>query len=253
MRRITYSMITLFLIGLAFNVGAWSKTVQEEFHQTYSISPSCRVELDNINGDVKIQVWDRSEVQVNAIKYGETERDLAQTNIRVDADSDSIAIRTEYPHSIVWSGNNSVNVEYTITVPKNARLDAISLVNGNLEITGVSGTVSAATVNGGLRALDLSGEMKLSTVNGSLNVAFTLLNIPRVSLSSVNGSLELKLPSNVDAKINASTVNGSISNEFGLTVDKGRWVGEDLSGVIGGGRTRIDLGNVNGKISILKN
>ncbi len=238
---------------VALNVSAWSKKVQEELHQKYSFSPNGRVELSNINGDVKIQVWDRSEVQVDAVKYGETEKELAQTTINIDADADNISIKTEYPSSKWWSGNNSASVEYTVTVPRNAQLDEISTVNGNLEISGATGTVNAATVNGELRALDLSGEAKLSTVNGHLEATFTHLNIPSASLSSVNGSLELKLPSNANAKIKASTVNGGISNDFGLSVDRGRWVGEDLNGVIGSGHAQIKLSNVNGKISISKN
>jgi hypothetical protein len=40
----------------------------EEFHQTYALTPDGRVELDNINGDVHISTWDRSEVKVDAVK-----------------------------------------------------------------------------------------------------------------------------------------------------------------------------------------
>ena len=42
--------------------------VREEFHQTYPISATGRVSLENINGDVQIKVWDRAAVQVDAVK-----------------------------------------------------------------------------------------------------------------------------------------------------------------------------------------
>jgi DUF4097 and DUF4098 domain-containing protein YvlB len=146
-----------------------------------------------------------------------------------------------------------VSVDYTVTVPKNVKLDDVDLVNGNLERGSVAGPVKAATVNGTLKATDLSGDTKLSTVNGSLDVMFSSLNSSRVSLSSVNGSMELKLPSSADAKIKASTVNGDITSDFGLTVNKSQFVGQNLRGTIGSGQTPIDLSNVNGKIAILKN
>ncbi|HEY3037594.1 MAG TPA: hypothetical protein VGJ66_02600, partial [Pyrinomonadaceae bacterium] len=40
----------------------------EEFHQTYPLSPTGRVSVANINGDVHINVWDQNSVKVDAVK-----------------------------------------------------------------------------------------------------------------------------------------------------------------------------------------
>jgi len=42
--------------------------VRQEFHQTYPFSATGRVSVENLNGEVKINVWDRNEVQVDAFK-----------------------------------------------------------------------------------------------------------------------------------------------------------------------------------------
>jgi DUF4097 and DUF4098 domain-containing protein YvlB len=251
-KYIYYWISVLFMLAVASNATAWSKKYQEEFHKTYPLSATGQVEVSNVNGDVIIQVWDRNEVQVDAIKYASSKDALEETEIVISSKTDEIRIKTEFPSSKFWGNNHESSVDYTISVPKNADLNDISLVNGNLEINNAGGTVNASTVNGALVAKDLSGETKLSTVNGTMDVDFSQLNVSKVSLSSVNGEVQLKLPSNADAKISASTVNGGISNEFGLEIDKHRWVGADLSGVIGSGHTRIDLNSVNGKIAILK-
>jgi hypothetical protein len=60
----------------------------------------------------------------------------------------------------------------------------------------------------------------------------------------------LLLPSDVDATIKADTVNGNISNEFGLPVRKGKWVGKDLYGKVGDGNVKINLDSVNGGLNI---
>lgn len=252
-RYASFKLAFVILIAVAFQASAWSRKYQEEFHKTYPLSATGRVQLDNLNGDVRIQVWDRNEVQVDAIKYAFSQEALEETEIVVNSKSNEIQIKTDYPDSKWWGNNSNSSVDYTISIPRNAELDDVSLVNGNLEIHSAGGAVTASTVNGTLTAQDLSGETKLSTVNGTLNVAFTELNASKISLSSVNGTVQLKLPSNADANINASTVNGGIANDFGLEVDKHQWVGKDLSGMIGSGKTRIDLSSVNGKISILKN
>ena len=52
------------------------------------------------------------------------------------------------------------------------------------------------------------------------------------------------------ARVNANTVHCRISNDFNLPVNKGRFVGRKLSGLIGDGDGRIELSNVNGAITI---
>src|SRR5258708_30954038 len=42
--------------------------VREEFHQTYPLSANGRVTVENLNGSVRIAVWDRNEVKVDAVK-----------------------------------------------------------------------------------------------------------------------------------------------------------------------------------------
>src|SRR5215217_7441829 len=41
---------------------------REEFHQTYPLSNTGRISLENINGGVQIRIWDRPAIQVDAIK-----------------------------------------------------------------------------------------------------------------------------------------------------------------------------------------
>jgi DUF4097 and DUF4098 domain-containing protein YvlB len=247
------TICALFVLALgahASDRGAFT----EEFHQTYAIAADGRVELDNINGDVHISTWDRNEVKVDAVKYAGTKERLDEAHIEVDAGKSYVAIKTEYPerdHNFNWgSHNNPAGVEYTLTVPRNARLDEIKLINGALEITGVAGEVHASCINGKLEAHNLSGRAELSTINGHLDVTFEQLPGSSVELNSVNGSVELTIPSDAKAEIEASTVSGSISNDFGLRVNHHRFVGHDLRGELGDGGPRIKLANVNGRIEI---
>jgi len=226
----------------------------EEFHQTYALAPDGRVELDNINGDVHISSWDRNEVKVDAVKYAETKEGLEDAKIEVDSGKDYVSIRTKYhDHDQTFnrgSHHNSTSVEYTLTVPRTARLDEIKLINGKLDVNGVSGEVRASCINGRLEAHDLGGAARLSTINGRLDARFGQLAGRDVELNSVNGSVELTIPSDSQAEIEASTVSGGIENDFGLHVNNHRFVGHDLRGELGSGATHIRLENVNGRIEI---
>ena len=225
----------------------------QEFHQTYALNVGGQVALDNINGSVHITGWDRNEVKVDAVKYARSKERLGEAKIVIDASKDYISIRTEYPdHNLTFSDDwdNPASVEYTLSVPRNARLDEIKLINGSLDVQGIAGEVRASCINGHLKASGLGGPVKLSTINNRVEVQFDRLGTSPLELTSVNGDVLLTLPSDSKAELEASTVHGGISNDFGLRVRNHRIVGHDLHGELAGGGARIKLSNVNGRIEI---
>src|SRR5262245_39802674 len=107
---------------------------REEFHQTYPLSPTGRVSLENLNGGVQIKIWDRAEIQVDAIKLAYRRERLAEAKIEINASQDNIRIKTEYPD---WNQNfrgdegrwnNPAIIDYTLTVPRKAILESIELI-----------------------------------------------------------------------------------------------------------------------------
>ena len=128
--------------------------VKEEFHKTYPLTANGRFSLQNINGPAHISAWDRNEVKVDAVKRADDEEGLKNMEIRVDARPESISVDTKYlSQEDRWNNhryNHYSSVEYTITVPRNAKLDQVQLINGELDINGVLGEVRAQCINGKL-------------------------------------------------------------------------------------------------------
>jgi DUF4097 and DUF4098 domain-containing protein YvlB len=246
------------LAGLALAQRESRETLRDEWHQTYQLAPGGRLTLRNINGAAHIQGWERNEVRIDAVKRAYKRERLDEAHIEVHADSDSIDIRTRYPYDEMnftddYPGryDNPASVEYTLSVPRGVRLENLELINGGLDLSNLSGEIHASCINGKLTARDLSGEAKLSTINGTLDAAFAQLNADKpLSLNSVNGEVLLTIPSDANAEIKATTVHGAITNNFGLPVHRGRYVGTDLAGRIGNGSARIRLDNVNGVINV---
>lgn len=248
------TICALFVLALGAHASDHLGAFTEEFHHTYTIAPDGRVELDNINGAVHIASWDQNEVKVDAVKYADSKDRLDDARIEIDSAKDYLSIRTKYRDhdlSFSWgSHNNPASVEYMLTVPRGIRLDEIKLINGSLDITGITGEVHASCINGTLEAHNLSGRAELSTINGHLDARFDQLSGSSVELKSVNGSLELTIPSDSKAEIEANTISGGIENDFGLHVNHHRTVGHDLRGELGNGGPRIKMENVNGRIEI---
>lgn len=231
---------------------------RDEFHQTYVLAPTGRVSIYNLNGSVQIKAWDRDAVQVDAVKRAYRRDRLDEAKIEINSTPESLRIKTVYPDQDQrftdddkGRYNNPAVVDYSLIVPRKARLESIELVNGSFDVEGVEGAVKASSINGRLVARGLMSETKLSTVNGSLEASFTQLSeATSIALGSVNGNLSIIIPSDASATIKASTVHGAISNDFGLDVEHGEYVGHELYGQLGTGGPRIKLDNVNGAISI---
>src|ERR1051325_5854670 len=95
--------------------GEPGEQVTEEFHQTYPLSATGRVNLANINGGVKINVWDRAAVQVDAVKKAYRKERLDEAKIEVTATEENIRIKTDYPDETFrgWErkGDSAATVE----------------------------------------------------------------------------------------------------------------------------------------------
>lgn len=247
---------SLFVLLLAFGLLATPATaeVSRDFSQTYDLSNGGRLSLENINGNVVLEGWDGDEVKVDYTIRARSERGLERVEVVIEAAADRIHIETDYKKRESGWNNDGGTVDFQIWVPRNTRADEIELVNGGLEISGIRGDVKASLVNGTVDARDLAGSVEMESVNGTVNATFDVLeNGQSVKLETVNGTVNLKVPASADAEFEASTVHGPIQSDFDFEVEKGRYVGRSLEGVLGSGSAKVELESVNGRINIEEN
>src|SRR4029077_13196474 len=106
------------VLGVLSLAAVWavpSFAISKEFNQSYPLQPGGSLELQNVNGTVEVQGWDRNEVAVHAVKTAkQKESDLELVSIEVDARPDSVSIATHYPQN----EGVEVAVEYILHVPR---------------------------------------------------------------------------------------------------------------------------------------
>jgi DUF4097 and DUF4098 domain-containing protein YvlB len=235
-RAIALLLAPVFAITLA-TVPAQAE-VREEFHKTVAMDANGSFSLKNVNGGVTITAWDKNEVEIDAMKTGRSEEKLGEARIEVEGSGHSVDVRTKYPDHT----NNSASVEYTIHLPKGARLYAVETVNGAIHIDGARGPIKAETVNGKVEVWNAADEISLKSVNGEVKASLASARHGWVKLNVVNGSVSLSIPSSTNAHIKASTVNGGIQTEFPLTVNKPRFgPGAHIDTTLGSGGANIEL------------
>ena len=226
--------------------------ISETYTETFALKAGDTFGLDNVNGDVLIQAWDVDEVQIEYTIRASSQKAFDRVNVVIQQRKGGVYVDTKYAQEKErsWHGD-SASVDYHVMVPRYANLRSVETVNGDMEIDGVAGNVRASSVNGNVSASGLEGNAVLDTVNGNVSAWFEVLASGQsVSMDSVNGSLKLFVPSSVDADIDAENLNGSMKNDFGLHIEKGKYVGNSMYGKIGNGGARVKLENVNGSIAV---
>ncbi len=230
----------------------------EKFERSYPLNANGRVNVANVNGSITVEAWDRSEVKFEYTKIADTRERLADVEVEIESRADLFRAETNYDkvrtrNEEQWRQYGRLSVEIKLWVPRGAVLDEIETVNGSVKISNFTNVIKASAVNGPVTAVNLRGKTKLSTVNGPVAVDFASLDSSStIDLETVNGTVTLMLPSDANATLKAETLNGSISNEFGLPIRKGKYVGRDMHGRVGSGDVQVKLESVNGRLSVTR-
>jgi DUF4097 and DUF4098 domain-containing protein YvlB len=225
----------------------------EPFHFTGPLDAGATVAVENVNGRITIQTWDRNEVLIEGTKHAKTEEELKLLELDTDlTPAHASLIVRHHKRSSGWFGGNSARgrVDITVTVPATVELRDIKSVNGAVAIDGVRGAINVSLVNGSCDATGLAASARVHTVNGETRVSF--VEVPtkaRLEFHTVNGGINVGLPANAGLAVDCSTVNGGINSDLPLTV-QGSFGRRHLEGTIGDGRASLELRSVNGGIHL---
>src|SRR2546428_12949747 len=110
MLRHAFRATSLCVLFLAAVWGLPAYAISKEFNQSYPLQAGGSFELQNVNGTVEVQGWDKDVVEVHAVKTAKfKESDLERVFIDVNANSGNVSIATRYPQN----EGVEVAVEYT--------------------------------------------------------------------------------------------------------------------------------------------
>jgi DUF4097 and DUF4098 domain-containing protein YvlB len=240
--------LTLFAASVLYIPASFGVT--HEFAQTYHLKPDGAFELNNINGTVRIEGWDRDEVEVRAVKTTtDKESKLDLVSIDVSSSPDSLSISTRYPEE----EGVEVAVEYTVHVPRRILLKHINTVNGTLRVKDLDSLGDLRTVNGNIEVFESSGNLHAHTTNGNVYVELkhpAAAHGTGTQAETTNGSVLLAIPADSQADLEARCMNGSFSTELPFVME-GAIQPRVLHGRLGKGGAPIRLGTVNGAIRVV--
>src|SRR3984957_16677107 len=240
----------LVLAGVAVLCGP-IRAYDETFHHVYPLGAGGSFALENVNGSVHVEGWDRDEVEVSAVKSGTSEaKDVQQVKIEVDnSKPNQISVHTRYPKG----QGAEVAVEYHVHVPYRVLLGSVGRVSGSVVVRGVEGGGDLRSVNGNIEVSDSSGRFSEKTTNGDIRLELhQLIEGGPMNLETVNGSVLLGLPAGAKADLKVLSMNGDVYSELPIPRTAGAPAPHAFKAKLGAGGGEISVRTVNGGIRLLQ-
>jgi hypothetical protein len=223
-------------------------TTDQVFDKVYPLSSGGNFQLDNVNGSIQVDGWDKDEVEVSAVKTADNDpTDLDRVQIDVESVPGQVAVHTLYPDS-----GSAVVVEYHVHVPYRV-LAAVKTVNGSVSVSGVQGGGDLRSVNGDVKVTDSAGRFNAKTTNGNLTLQLRdISNGAPMDIETVNGSVVLGLPSNAVANLKVQNMNGDFSSELPMNAATAPTNVGAFHAKLGAGGGEISVRTVNGTIHLMR-
>jgi len=107
-----------------------------------------------------------------------------------------------------------VEYQFEVFVPANTRLRVSTVNDGNVEVEGIRGLVSASNVNGSVSVEGLVDCDSVSSVNGRITLSFTHAPGVDCDIETVNGDVVLRLPDDTGMNVAMDLFNGNMVSQF---------------------------------------
>jgi hypothetical protein len=225
-----------------------SQELERAWYGRYALPVGGSVAVENVQGEISVEGWDRAEVEITAAKIGKGQDDhLDDVRVVTEVGVHSLTFRTVYsPHL-----ERPIRVNYRLRVPRQVQLSSLRTLEGNIAVHNVEGSVDARTLSGNIEQMDVAGRVVARTLTGSILISLRALpaGTAPLLLDTVNGNIVLLLPPRPNADLELSTVAGTIDGNYAFQVSS--IPGDSTQRTrLGLGGTTISLRTVRGSIRV---
>ena len=217
----------ILLLAASFGMAGVSSpayTMERVWAKHFALAPGGSVSVENVQGSVLVEGWDRAEVEATVAMRSQGPSDhIDDVDVAVEAGNGSLAFHTLYPAGL----DENIRVDYRLRVPRQVRLEQLSTLEGDIAVRDVEGAVRARSLHGDIEGVNLAGSVVARALTGNILVTLRKLPDPQfpLRLETLNGNVDLLLPARANADLELTTVAGkSCRFETIQTIyDASRW------------------------------
>jgi len=182
------------------------ETIHKEFNNIKKLEIFCE------HGNVSIETWRQPCVLVEFKKQG-SDLFLQDAYVKyIDKDS-TLQVTTQLKENAV-SGTISLHILVPETLPVK-----VETTQGDIIITGLSGTIEAQTTNKSITVLQGTGTVIASTTEGNIFVQRRAIQQNScLNLQSLHGDITVSIPQDLHCEVQAQSPYGKIYSELFVTL-----------------------------------
>lgn len=201
-----FRLAALLLFVYTLSIYGFSLRLIHE--KTFDVSPGEVLEVEAYAADVKIDTWDRNEVNVKIYGNRKAEKEIEYS---VERTSRGVSVEIEKEHS-VWNFWNNIDLEIIVQLPK--EFDAyVETSGGDIHLKELKGKGELKTSGGDIDAYQLTGEFEYKTSGGDIEIKYAR---GKTEASTSGGDVKLidcsgdALAKTSGGDVNLEVENGSV-------------------------------------------
>ena len=248
---------------LATLVAAISSVVafaqMKEVRRTIPLTGSGHLQIDTYKGEIRVTTWDQPQVELYARIEAdgvdsESQRLASGTEVRIDATTDTVRLKSDYPARAHWNTDDNVSlpfVRYTIRMPRTAEL-RIKDYKSEIEVSGLNAHLDIDTYKGDTRVHGQAGTIRMNTYKGHGTFELTALT-GRNSFETFKGDFDIQVPHNAGFDvISENGRKGSVRSAFPFVLPAGTYSqdGGRLTARVNGGGAEVVLKSYKGEVNL---
>lgn len=273
------NITALIALVLSLSVSQAAASVEEEstWKDIYIVDTAApHLRISNIWGGVTVRTGKSGQISISAVELRsapDQERfDRSFESIRLDirADANGVSLLVGDPNER-WHRMNEcegcrLDIQFEVLVPPGAIIDVGTVMDGRVDIEGVTGSVAASNVNGPVKVDEIRECTSIESVNGKVDVGFATSPVTDCNIETINGDITLDVPAGTGMDIELDLFNGDVSSqlmagplELPVTIEHTMENGHEqyriqqLSGLrIGAGGPTYSISSMNGDVRIQK-
>jgi len=192
----------------------------EHITRTIQLEPGGTLRLKNFSGRVTITASDRPEVVIDAVRRA-SRTQLERIKLDIHTSGSNVVVVDANQRDRSWwdfaSGNNVVETDFDIKVPRRTQLD-LSVFSSPVSVTGVEGSHKVHGFSSPLVLTDVTGSVRAHTFSGSVTIREKSWDNPTIDVDTFSGNIELHLPDSARGTVSFNSFSGRLNSEMPLTM-----------------------------------
>ncbi len=232
------------------------------------------VKVSLLNGSIRVRGYEGQDILVETHPSNDRPNEAVPSGSqagpgwRTESAIKGLKMAEEDNVVSVTAGPNLGAANLEIQVPTRTSLKLACQQGGEILVEKVEGELEASGLNGSVTLLEVSGAVVVHSLNGQVKVSFQRVTPDKpMSFSTLNGDIDVTLPADTKATVKLETLNGTLQSDFEIQPKGGNqqphpgavannqpvWMTEKVRvGTINGGGPEFQMKAFNGNIHLRK-